>query len=188
MKIFPKISTTQIGSEEFIEEIKQSDGIEIQFFNESDKILQDIDFEEAIIRYKRQFSNLIEFVIHPPLKQYNIELVLMKDKKILPGFLERCKKLSDELGVRIDLLFHTYWTIDEWIETGIADEVKIIADSLNDTNVYLYIENLYMILDEKDDCSALQVVKYINHEHVRVCLDTTHLHCKANMFKQNFII
>lgn len=58
--------------------------------------------------------------------------------------------------------------------------------TLEGTNVTILIENLFMMLDEKEECSALEICKHINHPNLRCCLDTTHLHCKANILKKDF--
>lgn len=50
----------------------------------------------------------------------------------------------------------------------------------------MLIENLYMILDEKAECSALEICKFIDHPNLKACIDTTHVHCKANMYKKDF--
>jgi hypothetical protein len=44
-----------------------------------------------------------------------------------------------------------------------------------------------MMLDEKDECAALEVCKLLDHPNVRCCIDTTHLHCKANIYKRDFL-
>ena len=43
-----------------------------------------------------------------------------------------------------------------------------------------------MMLDEKEECSAIEICKLINHPNLRACIDTTHLHCKANILKKDF--
>ena len=43
-----------------------------------------------------------------------------------------------------------------------------------------------MILDEKKECSAIEIVKHIDHPNLRTCIDTTHVHCKANIYKRDF--
>ena len=48
----------------------------------------------------------------------------------------------------------------------------------------MLIENLFMLLDEKEECSVIEICKYIDHPNLRACIDTTHMHCKANILKK----
>ena len=78
MKIYPKISMQDI-CEEMKEIIRKSEGREIQFFHEKD-IAEEFDFESAIRIRKNEFENLKEIIVHPPLSNYNIELIVFKNK------------------------------------------------------------------------------------------------------------
>ena len=58
---------------------------------------------------------------------------------------------------------------------------------IENTQVTMLIENIYMILDEKNKCSALEIVKYMDHPNLRTCIDTTHVNCKARIYKKDLI-
>ena len=81
MKIYPKLSY-QDFSEEMREIVLNSEGIELQFFNENG-ITSEFNFSNEIRKRKKEFPHLKEIVVHPPLNDYNIELIILKDKNII---------------------------------------------------------------------------------------------------------
>ena len=66
-------------SEEIINKYR---GIEIQYFQKSDDELVDFQIEEPIKRILKKFPNIEEITIHPPLYDYEFEVVLLKSKNI----------------------------------------------------------------------------------------------------------
>ena len=184
MKIYPKISPQEIGYE-MMEKIKKSEGIEIQFFDEGD-ITEPFNFEDEVIKRKKEFPNLKEITIHPPLNDYNLELIFLKDENILKNQLYALVKLSKNLDLQLNLIYHTYMPVKQYISTNLDKRLKENLKIIEGTNVIVLIENLYMILDEKEECSAIEICKKINHPNLRCCLDITHLHCKANSLKKDF--
>lgn len=184
MKIYPKISYQKF-SDEVAERIKQSDGIEIQYFNENGATAQ-FDFESEIRINMTRFPHLKEITIHPPLKDYEIEIIFLKDENIFRNQLVKMVELSKEFNIELNIIYHTLIPACQFVSTNLASRIKECLKIIEGTNVTVLIENLYMILGEDDTCSALEVCKYINHPNLRVCIDTTHVHCKANMFKRDF--
>lgn len=183
MKIYPKISPQVLG-EEMDKIVKNSEGIEIQFFDENG-ITSEFNFEDEIRKRKKEYSNLKEIVVHPPLSNYNLEMIVMKDKTIVEKQLKKMVELSKELKIKTTLLYHTYWTKEQYISTHLADELKKLLKIIENTQVTMLLENIYMILDEKNKCSALEIVKYIDHPNLRTCIDTTHVNCKARIYKKD---
>ena len=108
MKIYPKISPQKV-EEEMDKIIKNSEGIEIQFFDEHG-ITSEFNFEDEIRKRKKEYPNLKEIIVHPPLSNYNLEMVVMKDKKIVENQLKKMVELSKELNIKTTLLYHTYLT------------------------------------------------------------------------------
>ena len=98
MKIYPKISPQEIG-DDMKEKIKKSEGIEIQFFNEKD-ITESFNFEDTVRKRKKEFPNLKEITVHPPLDDYNIELIFLKDETIFKNQLLKLIELSQELNIQ----------------------------------------------------------------------------------------
>lgn len=184
-KIYPKLSAQAFGNE-FEEIIKESDGIEIQFFDENG-ITSPFNFEDEIRNKKSLYSNLKEIVIHPPLSNYNIELIFFKDENIFRNQIIKMAELSKELCIDISMVYHTYWPVRQFVSTGLIDRIRNQVKLIEGTNVTILIENLFMMLDEKDECSALEVCKLLDHPNIRCCIDTTHLHCKANIYKSDFL-
>ena len=184
MKIYPKISPSELGNE-MKEKVKKSQGIEIQFFDENG-ITEPFNFEDEIIKRKEQFPNLKEIIVHPPLNNYNIELLFLKDENIIKEQLHSLVKLSVKLNIELDFIYHTYLTVQQYVSTNLDKRLKKILKIVEGTNVTILLENLFMMLDEKDECSAVEICKYINHPNLKCCLDTTHVHCKANILKNDF--
>lgn len=184
MKIYPKMS-----HQEFCEEMKQrvanSEGVEIQFFNQG-KITSEFDFETLVRKTKNEYPNLKEIIIHPPLDDYNIEIIFLKDENIIKNQLIKMVQLSDELNISMDFVYHTYLPVRQYISTGLDLRIKEVLKIIEGKNVTLLIENLFMMLDEKEECSAIEICKHINHPNLRCCLDTTHIHCKANIYRKDF--
>lgn len=184
MKIFPKISA-QDFSDEVAEIIKSSEGIEIQFFEENGPV-GDFDFEKEVIRKKEEFPNIKHITIHPPLNNYNIELVLLKDKNMLKNIFERLVVLSEKLDVSISFIFHTYITKKQFEATNASDTIRELLKILEGKNVTILLENMFMLLDERWGCSPIETAKLIDHPNLGVCIDTTHIHCKSAIWQQDF--
>lgn len=184
MKIYPKLSKQEF-SEEMKKIVLRSEGIELQFFDENGKTSK-IDFSKEIRRRKVEFPNLKEIVIHPPLNDYNIEFIIFKDEKIIENQLKELVNLSKELDINLSINYHTYWTKDQYISTGLDNKIKELLKIIEGTKVVLLIENMFMMLDEKEGCSALEICKEINHPNLKMCVDTTHVHCKSSIWKIDF--
>ena len=184
-KIYPKLSH-QAYSDEFKEFLKEAEGIEIQFFDENG-IMSPFNFEDEVRKNKSLYPQLKEIVIHPPLSNYNIEHIFFKDENIFKNQLIKMKELSEELKIDISMVYHTYWPVRQFVATGFIDRLRNQLELIEGTNVTILIENLFMMLDEKDECAALEVCKLLDHPNVRCCIDTTHLHCKANIYKRDFL-
>lgn len=81
MKIYPKLSAQKF-SEEMEKIVLECEGIELQFFNENG-IMSEFNFEDVIRKKKAEYPHLKEIVIHPPLDNYHLELIMMKDEKMV---------------------------------------------------------------------------------------------------------
>lgn len=184
MKIYPKISAGELH-EKMKEIIAESEGIEIQFFNQNG-ITAEFDFETEVRKRKKEFPNLKEIVIHPPLSDYNIELLMLKDEKIVENQWKTIVKLSEDLDISISFVYHTCMSKKQFISTNLDARIKRLLNIVENTNTTILIENLFMMLDERIGCEALEICKYMNHPNLRMCLDTTHMHCKSHIWKMNF--
>lgn len=184
MKIYPKISK-QAMSEEMNEIIRISDGVEIQFFDENGKT-SEFNFWDTLKKIKEEFPNLKEITVHPPLNDYNFEMLILKDKRIVEKQLDKMIELSRELDIDLNFLYHAYMTKDQYISTGVINILKDMVERLENTRVTVLIENLFMMLGERKECSVIEICKYIDNSHLKVCIDTTHVHCKANIYKLDF--
>ncbi|MBR2704862.1 MAG: hypothetical protein IKE91_05265 [Clostridia bacterium] len=185
MKIYPKASA-QVYGEEFKEELQKAEGVELQFFDENG-IMNRFNFEDEVRKYKALYPQLKEIIVHPPLSNYNIEHIFFKDEEIFKEQLLKMKELTEELDIDMDFVYHTYWPVRQFVASGFADRIKNQIKLIEGARVTILIENLFMMLDEKDECAALEVCKLIDSPNVRCCIDTTHMHCKANIYRRDFL-
>lgn len=184
MKIYPKISAQKF-TDEMRKVILESEGIEIQFFDENG-ITSEFNFSDEVRKNKNEFPHLKEIVIHPPLNNYNLELLMLKDENIVKKQLKELVTLTQDLNISLTIIYHTYWTKEQYVATGLAKKIEELLKLIEGKNIFVLIENLFMMLDERRGCSALQICKYINHPNLKMCLDTTHMHCKSNIWKIDF--
>lgn len=183
INIVPKISEKydQIGGMEEI--IKKYRRAEIQFFPREDKP-HEIDFSEAIEHYYELF-NLKEVTVHPPLRDYDIEVVLMYDKNIIRKQLEQLVYLSKKLNIKINLIYHTHWAVNLH-KANTVESIKELLKIIEGTQVQILVENLFMVAEPFNECSALELCKEINHSNLKMCLDNCHFHCQANMYREDY--
>lgn len=184
MKIYPKLSSQEC-SKEMEEIILKSEGIELQFFDENGPT-SEFNFEDVVRVKKAQYPHLKEIVIHPPLNNYALEHVMIKDEKMIERQLKTLIKLSEELKIKTSIIYHTYWTQKQYISTNLGKKLEKLLKIIEGKNVIILIENLFMMLDERKGCSALEICKTINHPNLKACIDTTHLHCKSSIWKIDF--
>ena len=185
MKIYPKISVQEYGKE-MEEVIKKSEGIEIQFFDEKN-ITEPFNFKKEVKKNKKKYPNLKEITIHPPLHNYNIEILFLKDENIVKNQLKQLVKLSKKYEINLNIIYHTYIPWRQYISTGLDKRILKCLKIIEGTNVTVLIENMISsFLEEKNEITAIEVCKNINHPNVRMCLDTTHLRSKANILKKDY--
>ena len=161
-------------------------GIEIQFLKFDN---WEESIEETLKRAKEEIPTLQEIIIHPPIRSdFNFEALafsnLEREKKIVNNLIE----LSEELHIKIQLLYHTFWTCLCWKNSGVVEKMEELLSCIENTKVSLLIENMYPMVEhqETEKCSVLDIAKTIDNEHLKVCLDICHMHCLANIFKLNF--
>ena len=184
MKIYPKVDERLKGLESLKEYVEQSNGIELQFFH-NNAIWGNYNIVSAIDYLMQTMPNLKEVTIHPPLENYDIELVALKDIELIKSKIIDAINLSNKYNIKINLLYHVTWPI-EMMEQGAIGKIKELVQMLQNTNVILLIENLFSITEHNHACTVLEICKRINSEHLKVCLDICHLHCMANIFKLDF--
>ncbi len=137
--------------------------MELQFFHEKN-IADKFDFESLIRQKKRRISKFKkEIIVHPPLSDYNIELLVLKDRELIASQLHKLVELSKELNIKLCINYHTYWTKEQYKASGLADTIKEYLKIIENTEVIMLIENLFMLLDEKEECSVIEICKYIDH-------------------------
>ena len=180
MIIYPKTSENLEGLEYLKRYAEKYRGIEIQLlsYEQTQKITYNV-----IKQLKSQIPQLEEVTIHLPIREdFNFEALAFSKINFEKERLKMLCEASQEFNMKLNLLYHTRWNYISWSNSGAIDRMKELLEVIQNTNVNILIENIYAIVERKE-CSVLKVAKQIDNEHLKVCLDTCHLHCVANMFK-----
>lgn len=178
-KIYPKTNSALEGIEYFDKYINKYKGIEIQFFEEKDNIFQ-YDIKESINKACNMYTELEEIVIHPPLCEHDIELLLFKDKNIFLNRIKELVELSKIYNKKINIIYHTRWTF-EYHKRATLDIFKEALEILEGTKVQILLENIYMM--EENVCTVLELCNYLDHPNLKACIDTCHYYCQAHIYK-----
>ena len=117
--------------------------------------MSEFNFEDTIRMRKQQYPNLKEITVHPPLSNYNLEMVVCKDIKLVEEQLKKLVQLSEELNIETNMIFHTYWTKNQYIATGLANKLKelliqlAIINDIKESNEFAeYIQKKKMNLEK----------------------------------------
>ena len=183
MKIYPKTNEKLEGLEKFEETINKYRGIEIQYFQKSDDELVDFQIEEPIKRILKKFPNIEEITIHPPLCNYELEIVLLKDKNIFLKQIKEIVKLSKKYKIKINIVEHTRLLMSQ-ARLSIIPVLEKSKKIMKNTNTKILFENIYM-MEEQQNCSVIELCEYLNSENIKVCIDMCHLYCQAHIYKKN---
>lgn len=184
MNIYPKLDKNLNGLKELEKYIKKDKGVELQFFHE-DGIWGNYDFNTAINTLMKKIPSIKEITIHPPLDDYDIELVVLKDRKLLETKIEEAIKISKQYNIKINLLYHVGWNM-KMMEQGAIEIIEKSLNLLKETNVNIVLENIFGMNEYEQKCTVIEICKKINNPHLRACIDVCHLHCMANIFKLDF--
>ena len=184
MNIYPKLDKNFNGLKELEKYIQEDNGVELQFFHE-DGIWGKYDFSETIDVLMKEIPTIKEITIHPPLDDYDIELVVLKDRKILETKIEEAIKISKQYNIKINLLYHVGWNM-KMMEQGAIEIIEKSLNLLKETNVNIVLENIFGMNEYEQKCTVIEICKKINNPHLRACIAVCHLHCMANIFKLDF--
>lgn len=183
MKIHPKTNELLEGIEPMRKFIEENKGIEIQYFTKNKHELVDFEVENPIRELMKIFPDLEEITVHPPLAYHEIELFLYRKKDLLFSILKQLIDLSNEYNIKINMILHTWYKIQQHELTTLVD-IKEIAKLLEGTKVTILFENMYMMY-EKDTCSVLDLCEVIDSENIKACIDICHLYCQAQVWHMN---
>ncbi len=181
LNLMPKISEKfeQLGGvEKYVEKYGKA---EIQYFVREERP-HNIDFSVAIEKLCSMYK-MKEITIHPPLVNYfDIEMILMYDENIIKNMLNQLVDLSQKLNIKLNIIFHTHWSrVLHRVNT--IKKIKELLKIVEGKNITLLIENLLMIIEPRNESTALQLCKEIDNPNLRMCLDICHFHSQANIYK-----
>lgn len=182
MKIYPKTNEYLEGIEEFEKTLKEYKGIEIQYFKKSDKELVDFKIEKPIEQILERYSYIEEITIHPPLCEYELEIVLLKDKNIFLNQIKTIVRLSKKYNIKINIVEHTRLLMSQ-AKLTILPVLEKAKKIMKNTNTKIVFENIYM-MEEQENCSVIELCEYLNSENMKVCIDMCHLYCQAHIYKK----
>ena len=178
--IYPKINEYLEGLKSLEEYIKKSKGLEIQYFHKA-KELTDFGMEAPIREVKNRCPYIKEITIHPPLVNYDIEMLIIKDKNMLMNQIRTCIQIADKLHIKINIIYHTHFKYQQH-EMTTMPILKEMAELLKGSNVHMLLENLYM-LEETKNCCVFALCEKLQSPNIAVCLDICHLYCQAHIYK-----
>lgn len=182
MKIYPKTNEYLEGIEEFEKKLKEYKGIEIQYFKKSDKELVDFKIEKPIEQILERYPYIEEITIHPPLCEYELEIVLLKDKNIFLNQIKTIVRLSKKYNIKINIVEHTRLLMSQ-AKLTILPVLEKAKKIMKNTNTKIVFENIYM-MEEQENCSVIELCEYLNSENMKVCIDMCHLYCQAHIYKK----
>lgn len=182
MKIYPKTNEYLEGIEEFEKTLKEYKGIEIQYFKKSDKELVDFKIEKPIEQILERYLYIEEITIHPPLCEYELEIVLLKDKNIFLNQIKTIVRLSKKYNIKINIVEHTRLLMSQ-AKLTILPVLEKAKKIMKNTNTKIVFENIYM-MEEQENCSVIELCEYLNSENMKVCIDMCHLYCQAHIYKK----
>ena len=182
MKIYPKTNEYLEGIEEFEKTLKEYKGIEIQYFKKSDKELVDFKIEKPIEQILERYPYIEEITIHPPLCEYELEIVLLKDKNIFLNQIKTIIRLSKKYNIKINIVEHTRLLMSQ-AKLTILPVLEKAKKIMKNTNTKIVFENIYM-MEEQEKCSVIELCEYLNSENMKVCIDMCHLYCQAHIYKK----
>ena len=182
MKIYPKTNEYLEGIEEFEKTLKEYKGIEIQYFKKSDKELVDFRIEKPIEQILERYPYIEEITIHPPLCEYELEIVLLKDKNIFLNQIKTIVRLSKKYNIKINIVEHTRLLMSQ-AKLTILPVLEKAKKIMKNTNTKIVFENIYM-MEEQENCSVIELCEYLNSENMKVCIDMCHLYCQAHIYKK----
>ena len=182
MKIYPKTNEYLEGIEEFEKTLKEYKGIEIQYFKKSDKELVDFKIEKPIEQILERYPYIEEITIHPPLCEYELEIVLLKDKNIFLNQIKTIVRLSKKYNIKINIVEHTRLLMSQ-AKLTILPVLEKAKKIMKNTNTKIVFENIYM-MEEQENCSVIELCEYLNSENMKVCIDMCHLYCQVHIYKK----
>ena len=182
MKIYPKTNEYLEGIEEFEKTLKEYKGIEIQYFKKSDKELVDFKIEKPIEQILERYPYIEEITVHPPLCEYELEIVLLKDKNIFLNQIKTIVRLSKKYNIKINIVEHTRLLMSQ-AKLTILPVLEKAKKIMKNTNTKIVFENIYM-MEEQENCSVIELCEYLNSENMKVCIDMCHLYCQAHIYKK----
>lgn len=177
--LMPKISEKfeqNNGLEKYIEKYGKA---EIQFFPR-EELPHYIDFSVAVDKLCSEFK-MKEITIHPPLNNYDIEIIILYNFDILLSQLKQCVEFSEKYKIKVNLIYHTHWPI-QYHRACTIDKIKEALKIIEGKNVNFLIENLFMITEQKNEFSAFTLVQEIDHPNCKGLFDICHAYCQANMY------
>ena len=181
MKIYKKTCRNFEGINNLMPFIKKYGGVELQFFKEGD-ILSPFEFVSRVEALVKLVPQIKEVTIHPPLTHYDIEHLFAKDITIFQNQLIDMVELSKKYNIKVNMVYHTIVDI-EYHKALTIDKLKKALKILEGSNVTIVLENIYMFMEKK--CTVYEICELIDHPNLRACMDITHLHCRANIYKMN---
>ena len=139
MKIYPKTSVKFEGLDKMMEYVEKYKGVELQYFDENG-IIAPFDIKTPVEKLMEIVPDLEEVTLHPPLCDYDIELILFRDENIVKNQLKDLLELSQKYNIKINLLYHTMWNYKKHKVLTI-EKIRNLVKMIEGSKVKLIFEN-----------------------------------------------
>lgn len=181
MKIYPKTSVKFEGLDKMMEYVEKYKGVELQYFDENG-IIAPFDIKTPVEKLMGIVPDLEEVTLHPPLCDYDIELILFRDENIVKNQLKDLLELSQKYNIKINLLYHTMWNYKKHKVLTI-EKIRNLVKMIEGSKVKLIFENIFMFPEKT--CTVFEIARDIDSPNFGVCFDICHLYCRTNIDKAN---
>lgn len=178
IKISPKIDISHGG----LKTLKRyvDNRIEIQ--------LLDFDLKKmkkSILAIIDEIPNIKTICLHLPGCCYNIEDIATNEHQHnrLLSLVDLCNKLQNATNISFRILAHCGWSKYAISDNELILYMKKTIKIFKENNITLLFENTIEVTDTMMNYDrACYIVSKVNHKHLRLCMDMSHIRAMANRF------
>ena len=180
-RIYPKTDEDLCGLDKLEPFINE--GLEIQLLRDDDRVIRTIPQT-----LKNKFPNLKEITFHLPMYCCDIDKILVNVDlyRYMSKVIERATAVSNILGIKINILAHCGIHLQTLEDMNIKNKFLYLLRKLEFSDVLILLENTWSVLEvpiKREQ--AYSVVKGINHDNLKMCLDICHVHTVINMLQRD---
>lgn len=142
------------------------------------KLLAQLILENKKLKY---------ITLHLPMSICNIEDILIGDSVLyyIHTLIYICTECALENYIQINILAHCRTSLNDILKHGNVPKLEGMLNLFEDSKAKILLENdVAMSYSIRDMDPAYQVVSRLNNDHLRMCLDISHLHLQNVLFNR----